>query len=73
MEAKGKFTIHSLRDTYASLLLQTGKVSLAEVQKLFGHASPVMTNKYAHFKTDETSAKMVGVLEGVYERGIMRG
>ena len=39
--------IHDLRHTYASLLIQNG-VSLYEVQKLLGHSSPNMTQRYAH-------------------------
>ena len=39
--------IHDLRHTYASLLIQNG-VSLYEVQKLLGHSTPNMTQRYAH-------------------------
>lgn len=39
--------INDLRHTYASLLIQNG-VSLYEVQKLLGHSSPNMTQRYAH-------------------------
>ena len=39
--------IHDLRHTYASLLIQNG-ISLYEVQKLLGHSSPNMTQRYAH-------------------------
>ena len=39
--------VHDLRHTYASLLIQNG-VSLYEVQKLLGHSSPNMTQRYAH-------------------------
>ncbi len=47
--AKVKHTSrHGLRHTYASWLISSGKVSLAEVQALLGHSSPVMTQRYAH-------------------------
>jgi len=39
--------IHDLRHTYASILIQNG-VTLYEVQKLLGHSSPNMTQRYAH-------------------------
>ena len=39
--------INDLRHTYASLLIQNG-VSLYEVQKLLGHSSPNMKQRYAH-------------------------
>lgn len=38
---------HSLRHTFASLLVQSG-ISLYHVQKLLGHSSPRVTEMYAH-------------------------
>jgi len=43
----GRFTVHSLRDSYASFLVQRG-TPLLEVQELLGHSSATMTQKYAH-------------------------
>jgi integrase len=40
--------ILQLRHTYASWLISSGKVSLAELQAHLGHSSPVMTQRYAH-------------------------
>ncbi len=41
------FHFHDLRHTFATRLVQAG-VDLYKVQKLLGHKSPVMTQRYAH-------------------------
>lgn len=41
------FHFHDLRHTFATRLIQAG-VDLYKVQKLLGHRSPVMTQRYAH-------------------------
>ncbi|KJS04725.1 MAG: hypothetical protein VR73_13750 [Gammaproteobacteria bacterium BRH_c0] len=43
--------LHDLRHAYASTLAASG-VSLYQIQHLLGHASPVMTQRYAHLVTD---------------------
>jgi integrase len=53
----GHARVHDLRHTYASWLLQSGRVSLAEVGKLLGHVSPLATQRYAHL--DELGADKV--------------
>jgi len=40
-------TFHDLRHTFATRLVQAG-VDLYKVQRLLGHKSPVMTQRYAH-------------------------
>jgi integrase len=41
------FRFHDLRHTFASRLVQA-RVDLYEIQKLLGHKSPMMTQRYAH-------------------------
>ena len=48
--SKGKiedFHFHDLRHTFATRLVQAG-VDLYKVQRLLGHKSPIMTQRYAH-------------------------
>jgi integrase len=40
-------SFHTLRHTAASLMVQAG-VPLYEVQKVLGHSTPIMTERYAH-------------------------
>lgn len=49
------FTFHSLRHSFASTLVQRG-VDLFKVQKLLGHASPFMTQRYSHFDDGDLAA-----------------
>jgi integrase len=55
------FRIHDCRHTFASRLVQRG-VDLYRVQKLLGHASPVMTQRYSHLSVDHL-AEAVAVLD----------
>jgi len=63
VKQKGKFTLHSLRDSYASNLVKSGKVELYDLQKILGHTTPTMTQKYAHLKPNEASKKAKAVLD----------
>ncbi len=49
------FHCHDLRHTYASLAINSG-ASLYDVQKLLGHATSQMTQRYAHLADDSLRA-----------------
>lgn len=57
----GEVRIHDLRHTYASILVNQG-ASLYDVQKLLGHSSPQMTQRYAHLSSEHllSTAVIVG-------------
>lgn len=52
VETKGKATIHSLRDTYATRMLRKG-MPLEQLAKLLGHSYVSMTTKYAHIEAED--------------------
>lgn len=60
---KGRATIHTLRDTFAARLAQSGKVQLYDIQKLLGHTTPAMTQKYAHLIPDVVAERALAVLD----------
>lgn len=60
----GRATIHSLRHTFASWLIQNG-ADLGEVADALGHASLNMTRRYAHLSKGATVAKLGGILNGI--------
>ena len=49
------FRFHDLRHSFASKLVQAG-VDLFVVQKLLGHASPIMTQRYSHLADEHLTA-----------------
>lgn len=49
------FTPHSARHQHASLLVQNG-CTLYETQMILGHASPTVTQRYAHLSTKSLAA-----------------
>ena len=63
VETNGKATIHTLRDTFASRLVQKN-MSLHKVGNLLGHRSIASTNKYAHLVTAQVATEGVGLLDG---------
>jgi integrase len=66
VERYGRCTVHSLRDTFASRLVQNG-VSLFVIQQLLGHASPAMTQKYAHLAPSGAADEAAAVLNRLQE------
>ena len=55
MRDKKKITVHSLRHSYATHLIEAG-VDLPEVQKILGHSSILTTSRYTHL-TQVTAKK----------------
>lgn len=55
-------TFHDLRHTFATRMVQKG-VDIYKVQRLLGHKSPVMTQRYAHH-SPESLRDGVAVLDG---------
>ena len=62
--AHGHATIHSLRHTFASWLIQNG-ADLSEVQEALGHSSLEMTRRYASLAKRKTVAKLAGILNTI--------
>lgn len=60
----GRATIHSLRHTFASWLIQNG-ADIAEVSGALGHTTLVMTQRYAHLSKSATITKLGGILNHV--------
>lgn len=59
----GRATVHSLRHTFASWLIQNG-ANLNDVQHALGHSSPAMTQRYAHLSKADNAARLGRILEG---------
>lgn len=59
---RGKATIHSIRDTYASRLVRSG-MSLHQLAKLLGHTSAAMSAKYAHLESGDVAHLARTILE----------
>lgn len=64
----GRATVHSLRHSFASYLLQDG-VGLAEVQDMLGHQSMQMTRRYAHLENAKVASRMADRLDAMTTKG----
>ena len=62
LKEKGKATIHSCRDTYATRMLNKG-MRLEEVSHLLGHSTVQQTQKYAKFANRPTAARARAILD----------
>lgn len=60
----GRRDVRSLRDTFATKLRLEG-MSLDRLQKLLGHSSPEMTQKYAHLAVDTASEEAAAILDSL--------
>jgi integrase len=69
VERFGRRDVRSLRDTFATKLRQKG-MSLDRLQKLLGHASPEMTQKYAHLSVDHASAEAAALLDEINSESV---
>lgn len=56
VERRGAATIRSLRDTFASRMIQRG-MTLHELAKSLGHTTTAMTEKYAHLESGDVVDK----------------
>lgn len=52
----GKFTVHSLRDSYATRLTEQG-ITPSELMHLLGHSNEEMSMKYIHMRPNDAINK----------------
>lgn len=61
--------VHGLRHSFASLLINSGQVTLHEIQGLLTHSSQKMTERYAHL-FDDRLKRATNIIDGVIENNI---
>jgi len=64
VKAYGRATVHTLRHTFASRLVQAG-FDLPKVQQLLGHTTIQMTMRYAHLAPDAGAERAASVLDAI--------
>ena len=65
-DARQKLTFHSLRHTYASWLVDRG-IGLYDVQKLLGHRSSQLTERYSHLSDERLTQDVKELEKGIRE------
>jgi len=66
IDRRQKLTFHSLRHTYASWLVDRG-VGLYDVQRLLGHKSIELTQRYSHLSDDRLANDVKELEKGIQE------
>lgn len=64
------FTIHDLRHTCASRLIQNG-MSLYEVSQMLGHVDIQTTQRYAHLERSDVSQRARDIMEALNSSTLM--
>jgi integrase len=70
-DSKLRFSFHGLRHTYASRLIEAG-AELIHVQRLLGHSTPVVTDRYSHLREGDLATvvkKMENRFRGISPAG----
>lgn len=63
VETRGKATIHSLRDTYATRMRKRG-MDMGQIASLLGHSTMAMAEKYAHIEPQDVVEQARSYING---------
>ena len=64
---KEKITLHGLRHTAASLMINSGRCSLYDVQKVLRHSSSTVTEKYSHLSKKSALAAVDTISQQLFQ------
>lgn len=62
-ETRGRATVHSLRDTYATRMRKKG-MDIGQIATLLGHTTTAMAEKYSHIETDDVIEQARKIVNG---------